>query len=407
MITRRELGSAALLLLARGRRLQAASGLDETLRSALERRKIPAAAAMAATAEKTVWSGAFGKRDSTSGVDVTTGSIFAIASMTKALTSTAAMQQVEAGKLTLDEPVSRHLPQLGKLKVLRGFDRDTGKPILRPAAKPVTLRRLLTHTSGFAYDTWDENMFRYTKLTGPTAPGTVPPLMFEPGTRWQYGTGVDWAGRLVEALSGQSLEEYFQGRILQPLGMKDTSYILPPEKFDRLVSAWRRGSDGSLAQDPRKQPDPPKSFNGGGGLYSTVGDYTRFMQMILRRGRGSGGERILEAKTVDLMATNQIGRLSAGKMKSFRPEASSDVQFHPGFTDGFGLGFLINGTAYEGGRSAGSLAWAGIDNTFFWIDPRRGLCAVLMMQFLPFVNKDAIAVLNDFERAVYATVVAG
>ena len=175
MITRRELSSAALLLLARGQRLRAASGLEETLRSALERRKISAAAAMAATAEKTIWSGAFGKRDSASGVDVTTGSIFAIASMTKAITSTAALQLVEAGKVTLDEPVARHLPQLGKLEVLHGFDRDSGKPILRAAAKPVTLRRLLTHTSGFAYDTWDENMFRYTKQAGPAAPGTVPP----------------------------------------------------------------------------------------------------------------------------------------------------------------------------------------------------------------------------------------
>ena len=358
---------------------------------------------MVADAENAIWSGAFGKRDAASDVEVATGSIFGIASMTKAITSTAALRLVEAGKVQLDEPVARHLPKLGGLNVLRGFDQRTGKPILRPAGKPVTLRHLLTHTSGLVYDTWDGNLFRYLKQAGPVPPGEVPPLMFEPGTRWQYGTGVDWAGRLVEAVSGQNLEQYFQRNILEPLGMKDTSYILPPEKFDRLVSAKRRHSDGSFTEEPRRQPDPPKSFNGGGGLYSTVGDYTRFMQMILRRGRAADGARILDAQTVEIMTANQIGRLSAGKMKSFRPESSADVQFHPGSTDGFGLGFLINATPYQGGRSAGSLAWAGIDNTFFWIDPKRALCAVLMMQFLPFVDPAAMGVLNDFEHAVYAT----
>lgn len=402
-ISRREFGGVALLVGARAGKLLGATSLDETLRGAPERRRVPAAAAMVSTTKKTIYSGAFGKRDSASGVAVTTSSIFAIASMTKAITSTAAMQLVERGKITLDEPVAKHLPQLANLNVLEGFD-GNGKPVLRPAAKPVTLRHLLTHTSGFCYDTWDEQMQKYEAQTPPAAPDAVPPLMFEPGTRWQYGTGVDWAGRLVEAVSGLTLEEYFQRNILGPLEMKDTSYILPPEKFDRLVSTCERQPDGSLKERPRKQPNPPKSFNGGGGLYSTVADYTRFMQMILRRGRGPGKEPILKAESITAMETNQIGSLSAGKMKSFSPDSSADVQFHPGFTDGFGLGFLINQTAYEGGRSAGSLAWAGIFNTFFWIDPRRGLCAVLMMQFLPFVDRDAIGVLDDFERAVYGNV---
>ena len=399
--TRRDLGRAALLLLTRAR-MSGAGGIDGVLRSAVERRKVPAATAMVATAERPTYTGAFGKRDSASGVEVTADSIFAIASMTKAVTSTAALQLVDSGKLKLDDPVARHLPQLEKLEVLQGFEPGSGKPILRPAGKPVTLRHLLTHTSGFAYDTWDENMFRYATHTGNAPAGTVPPLMFEPGTRWQYGTSVDWAGRLVEAVSGLTLEEYFQRFILRPLGMKDTSYILPPEKFDRLVSNWQKGSDGTWKEAPRTQPAAPRTFNGGGGLFSTVGDYTRFMQMILRSGRGAGKELILQPKTVAMMTTNQIGALSAGKMKTFRPERSSEVRFHPGFTDGFGLGFLINDTAYQAGRSAGSLAWAGLFNTFYWIDPRRGRCAVLMMQFLPFVDQDAIGVLNDFEQAVYS-----
>jgi CubicO group peptidase (beta-lactamase class C family) len=236
---------------------------------------------------------------------------------------------------------------------------------------------------------------------GVVAPLT--PLMFEPGSRWQYGTSADWSGRLVETVSGLSLEQYFQKNILEPLGMHDTSFLVSAAKFDRLVSEYRRQDDGTLKEDPRALPKPPKAFNGGGGLYSTAPDYVRFMQMILRRGQGPKGEQILQPKTVDMMATNQVGNLSAGKLKTARPAISSDVDFHPGFKDGFGFGFLINSKGYEGGRSAGSLAWAGVANTYFWIDPKKRVAGVIMMQFLPFADKEAIAVLGDFERAVYAS----
>jgi Beta-lactamase class C and other penicillin binding proteins len=228
--------------------------------------------------------------------------------------------------------------------------------------------------------------------------------MSEPGTRWEYGTNIDWTGRLVETVSGQTLEAYFQANILRPLGMQDTGFTVPADKFDRLVSSYQRQADGSLKENPRTPPDAPKSFNGGGGLFSTARDYVRFMQMILHRGRSGRAGQILRPGTVAMMTTNQIGEMSAGKMKTVRPERSSDVDFHPGFTDGFGFGFLINTAAYEGGRSAGSLAWAGIENTFFWIDPQRDLCAVLLMQFLPFCDSEAIGLLRDFERAVYASV---
>ena len=399
-LSRREFAAAITALAAGTKAFAGGTSLDETLRSGLKQRKIPAAAAMVANADHTTYSGAFGKRDSASGLNVTADSIFYIASMTKAITSAAAMQLVEQGKLKLDEPVGKHLPQLGNLKVLDGFQID--KPILRPAAKPVLLRHLLTHTSGFAYDTWDANMRKYTELTGPGAPDAVTPLAFEPGTRWQYGTGLDWTGRLVEAVSGLTLEQYFERNLLSPLGMKDTGFTMTTGKFDRVVSRYQRQSDGSLKEDPRTLPPAPTFFNGGGGLYSTTGDYVRFMQMILRRGRASGGDQILQAKTVDLMCNNQIGALSAGRLKTARPDRSSDVDFHPGFTDKFTYGFLMNPTAYQGGRSAGSLAWAGINNTFYWIDPSKKMCAVLMMQFLPFVDREAVGLLSDFEKAVYA-----
>ena len=394
------------LAVTRSRVFAATSGgakVDDALKSGIERRNIPTAVGMVGDKSKVLYEGAFGTRDS-SGVPIRIDSIFRIASMTKAVTTVAALQLVEQGKLQLDEPASKHLPELATLEVLDGFDPATGKPILRPAKTPVTLRQLLTHTSGFCYDIWDADAFRYTsEMKGKAPSSKIGPLMFEPGKRWQYGQGVDWAGRLVEAVSGLNLEDYFQNNILKPLQMRDTSFVIPESKFDRLVSGYSRQPDGTLKQDPRTAPTPPKTFNGGGGLYSTAGDYVRFMQMILGK-----APACLSAKTLASMGKNQIGDSTAGKMKSYRPDLSSDVDIQPGFTEKWGLGFLINttaysGGAYSGGRSAGSLAWAGLYNTFFWIDPKRSLCAVLMMQFLPFVDKEAVGLLGDFERAVYAT----
>ena len=400
-INRRDFTAMALTLAAR-RSLSAAAGIEETLRAGVETRHIPAAVAAVAGPEKTIYTGAFGSRDS-AGPQAATDSIFSIASMTKAITTVAALQLVEHGKLKLDEPVAKHLPQLSNLQVLSGFD-SGGKPILHPAGRPVLLKHLLTHTAGFAYAGWDENLQRYNEHFAPkNAAGAPSPLVFEPGTRWEYGTNLDWTGRLVEAVSGTTLEDYFQRHILQPLGMRDTSYILAHEKFDRLVSNGQRQSDGSLKESPRQPPAAPKSFNGGGGLYSTVGDYVRFMQMILGRGSAPGGVRILSPKLVAEMTSNQIGSIPAGILRTTDPARSADVDFHPGARDGFSYGFLINSTAHEGGRSAGSLAWAGLYNTFFWIDPSRQVCATIMMQFLPFCDPQATGLLRDFEHAVYAS----
>jgi methyl acetate hydrolase len=405
-LNRRQFSAALIALGAQPRGMWAAdSSITETLRTSLAQHKIPACVAMVATPEKVTYSGSFGTRDTKSGMKVNLGSIFAIASMTKPVTSVAAMQLVERGKLKLDVPASTYIPALGTLQVLHGFE-ASGKPILKPATKPVTLRTLLTHTSGFAYDTWFADMVRWEKATNTSLPlGTVAPLtplMFEPGSRWQYGTSADWSGRLVETVSGMTLEEYFQQNIFGPLNIVDTSFIVQPAKFDRLVALYRRDPAGVLVEQPRVLPPPPKMDNGGGGLYGTAPDYIRFTQMILHRGAAPGGKVILKPETVDMMATNQIGGLGAGKLKTARPDISSDVDFHPGFKDGWGFGFLINSQPYDGGRSAGSLAWAGAMNTYFWIDPHKHMSAVIMMQFLPFADKDAVAVLRDFEHAVYA-----
>jgi len=395
-LTRRKFAGLTLSLTTAARRAaKPDAALQTTLAASVKEHNIPAAAAMVASDSRILYQGAFGERDPDSHVAITSQSLFRIASMTKPVTALSAMQLVERGKIKLDEPVAKYLPELEKLQVLDGFTAD-GQPKLRPAASPVLLRHLLTHTSGFAYDNWDAEQLRYTEYlekTKATRPRVLP-LSFDPGTQWRYGTSMDWAGRLVEAVSGQTLEAWFQHEIFQPLGMKDTSFIVPREKFERLVS---------LKDQPRKQPDVPKSFNGGGGLYSTTEDYVKFMQMILRRGAARKG-RIARAETIDLMAANHVGELSAGKLKTAKPTYSSDMDMHPGHRDGFGYGFLMNAEDYDAGRAAGSLAWAGIYNTFFWIDPHRRTCAVLMMQFLPFCDSQAMAVLRDFEKGAYGAV---
>jgi CubicO group peptidase (beta-lactamase class C family) len=373
--------------------------VDEVLRSGIARRKIPAAVGSIADKRKTLYTGAFGVRDA-SGVAISLDSIFRIASMTKPVTTVAALQLVEQGKIDLSEPVGKHLPQLANPDVLEGFD-GSGKPILRPARTPITLHHLLTQTSGLCYGVWDEQMFRYSSLKLESVPGKAGPLMFEPGTRWQYGQGTAWAARLVEAMTGATLEDYFQEKILRPLGMQDTSYIFPEAKFERLAANYQRQANGELKPNDRQVPSRPTSFNGDGGLYSTSADYVRFMQMFLNRGTGNNGGRILKQRTVESMFRNQIGALSAGKMRSFQPNASADVDLQPGHTQKWGFGFLINTTPYAGGRSAGSGAWGGINNTLFWIDPKRDRCGVLMMQYLPFVEKEAVGLLGDFEKAAY------
>jgi CubicO group peptidase (beta-lactamase class C family) len=396
-ITRRELGSVALAIGAQSRNLLAANSIDSVLLSGLKRRNLPAVTAMAGSASAITYSGAFGTRDAVSGVSITPESIFAIASMTKAVTSAAAMQLVEQGKLRLDEPASSYLPELGKLQILDGID-SSGKPTLRPAMKPVTLRQLLTHTSGFVYDIWHESMAKFSSSGG----DATHVLAFEPGTNWHYGPSTFWAGRMVEAVSGLDLEKYLQRNILAPLGMKDTTFILPKDRYERLVGRYQRDTSGSLTPVARSAPKPPTEYRGDGGLFSTAPDYLKFTQMILKRGLGPGGEPILQEKTVALMSANGTGQMAAGRLKSFRPSLSNDVDFHPGHDDRYTLGFLMNPEAVAGARSAGSLAWAGLYNTYYWIDPHRNMCGVIMMQLLPFADTEAVGLLNDFQHAVYS-----
>jgi len=325
--------------------------------------------------------------------------VFAIASMTKLLTSVAAMQLVERGKLTLDEPAARIDPTLESPQVLDGFD-ARGTPQLRTARKPVTLRHLLTHTSGFSYQLWDANVLRYGKVarTDPALPRA--PLMFDPDTRWAYGGSLDRVGRLVEIASAQTLERYFRDNITGPLGMHDTGYAITDAQRARQANLHLRKGDGTLVAQPLVKQAEPKQFSGGGGIKSTAPDYLALLQAILNGG-GLPGKRILQPQTVERMSTNQIGDIGAGILKTTNPALSDDVDFFPGVRLRWGLAGMINIDPVREGRAVGSQTWAGLYNTYYWIDPASRLAGVIMMQILPFADRRALNVYRQFERGIY------
>jgi CubicO group peptidase (beta-lactamase class C family) len=338
--------------------------------------------------------------------DMTVDTVIWLASMTKAITSVAAMQLVERRQLSLDEPLSKHLPELGEVQVLDGFD-ESGVPRLRPPRRPITLRHLLTHTAGFAYHIWNADMFRYQRHTGIPAIGECKlitltlPLVFDPGERWHYGINIDWVGRAVERLSGQDLEEYFKEHIFQPLGMSSTSFILSPAQRERLAGMHVREADGSLTVTPFEAEQNPEFYMGGGGLYSTGQDYLRFLRMILGNGELDGA-RVLEPETVAEVNKNQIGDLLVDRLTTSVPGASNDAEFFPGLAKKWGLAYMINAEDAPVGRTAGSLAWAGLANTYYWIEPTRRVAGVLLTQILPFADATVLNLFESFERAIYA-----
>jgi CubicO group peptidase (beta-lactamase class C family) len=379
--------------------------IDAVLRRAAEAKEVPGVVAMAATDKGIFYEGAFGVRDLANSAQMTPDTIFRLASMTKAVTSTAAMQLVEQGRLQLDQPIGNVLPELAAPQVLEGFD-DSGAPRLRPAKRPITLRHLLTHTAGFGYETWDVDLIRYVNVSGTPSTSTGKlaslrlPLVFDPGDRWEYGINLDWAGRAVEAASGQPLEVYFREHIFAPLGMVDTDYVISLAQQSRLVSVHQRQPDDSL--EPVTAPDPPwrEFWSGGGGLYSTGRDYLVFLQMLLNQGRFNGAQ-LLRPETVALMGRNQIGDINAGILKTAMPQRSNDVDFFPGIPCKWGLGYMINTQPGPNGRSAGSLTWAGIFNTYYWLDPQKHVAGVILTQILPFADHKAVKLYGEFESAVY------
>ena len=378
--------------------------LDRILGSAAEAGAVPGVVAVVTDRDGLTYEGGFGERALGSGVAMTPDTVVWIASMTKAVTATAAMQQVERGRLELDAPAKEVIPYLGEVQVLEGFE-NSGEPQLRPPESDITLRQLLTHTAGFSYEIWNTDIVRYQQATGTPMITTcedaalTTPLLFDPGTNWDYGINIDWAGKLVEAVSGQKLGAYLAAEVFEPLGMASTAFKITEDMRARLARIHQRGEDGFEVLD-LEIPQAPEFEMGGGGLYATLGDYARFLRMILNKGEGDHG-RVLEPATVEMMSVNQMGGNRVQPLKTAMPALSNDAEFFPGMPKTWGLSFMINTEAVPTGRSAGSLAWAGLANSYYWIDPAKGIAGAYATQILPFVDVKSLPLFFEFETAVY------
>ena len=386
---------------ARAQNSPGGTAIDTALRGGVERKDVPGVVALLTDRKRVLYQGAFGVADVATGRAVSADALFRIASMTKPITSVAAMQLVEQGRFGLDDPVEKYLPEFANLKVFESFDAASGVYRLRPAARPPTVRHILTHTSGLGYPFTSAILRDFKPQAGESYPFGGP-LLFDPGERWHYGTSTDVVGKLVEKVSGQKLEDYFRAHIFAPLQMSDTSYNVPQEKGSRLVAAQQRAGERMDGAIILQTPQPALTIAepiGGGGLASTASDYGRFMLMLLNGGELDGA-RVLKAETVTLMGQNHIGAVSVPALRTALPR-SADFSFISDGRDKWGLGFLIAADQVPGRRSPGSLSWGGINNTYFWIDPGRGIAGVILMQYLPFADAKALALYDAFERAAY------
>ena len=381
--------------------------IDNCISKAVENKIIPGAVVAVVNQDGLMSLRSHGVRSEANQDPMTGDTVFQIASMTKPITGTACMQAVERGLLALDQPAAEIIPWLGEVQVLEGFAQT--EPILRPPSQPITLRNLLTHTSGFTYEVRNSELATWKDCTGNPGTGSGKldslrqPLSFDPGTRWEYGIGIDWAGQLLEVVSDLSLAEWMHEEIFDPLAMTSTAYDCRPDMQDRRAATHVLNGDTWKALVSSGEKRTVEFDSGGGGLFSTVTDYAKFMQMLLRGGE-LAGRRLLSPQTVSLMSTNSMGDLRVSPVVSQNQKVSSDFEFMPGTPKSWGLTFQINEENVQGGRQAGSLSWAGLCNTHFWVDPKAGLGALLMTQTLPFMIPRVATLLKQLERAIYETV---
>lgn len=377
--------------------------LDELVKSG---KAPPGAAAIAVNERGTIYQGVAGVMGVGRPELMKIDTIFWYASMTKALVSVGAMQLVEQGRIKLDAPVRDVLPGLAEPQVLVGFNPD-GTAKLRPAAKPITARHLLTHTSGLGYNWANGDILRY--LETHDLPDLIhclkrslhQPLLAEPGEKWEYGISIDWVGELIAAVAGQSLRDYLRENVFDPLGMTDTDFIQTDAQRKRRATVHQKLPDDTIVPIEHEVAQKPEFFMGGGGLCGTTPDYAAFIQMMLAGGKSKDGRAVLRPETVALMGQNSIGSLQAGELKTVMPNLANDTNFFPGMRQGWGLSFLINLERSAEGRNPGSLSWGGLANSYFWIDPTARIGGVIMTQMLPFGDPVVLEAYRAFERAVY------
>ena len=368
--------------------------------------RVPGVVALATNREGNIYEGAAGVRSLGNGAAMTADTICAIFSTTKAIAGTACLQLVEDGRLDLDAPAKNYVPEIGDLQVLDGFD-DNGDPMLRPPKRDVTTRMLLLHTAGFGYDFFNE---KYNKLAEDHGQPSVvtaskaalmTPLLFDPGDEWEYGSNIDWAGQVVEGITGKRLGEVMSERILEPLGMDSTSFDLSGEMRSRMALIHSRADDGSLAPLDFELPPDPEVHMAGHGLYSTVEDYCKFIRMWLNDGMGPGGQRIVSRETVEMAAQNGLGEMKIKGLPGVIPFLSNYAEFFPGMPKSWALTFMINDEDAPTGRPAGALAWAGLANLYYWIDRQNGVGGFWATQIFPFADPTSVVGYLDFETAIY------
>ena len=375
--------------------------ITEVLENGLEEFKIPGFVALVTNSERNIYSEAFGLANVSGAEPMQVNSIFQIASMTKPITSAGLMILVQQGLVELDDNISDHINDLPTFEIFDQVNLESGTFSTKIAKNPITIRQLFTHTSGLAYNF---NSFELAAINQPLFNSERYLLQHEPGEKWTYGPSTNLLGEVIEERSGLGLFEYMQEKLFIPLSMEETFFEVPDSKLTRVVTRHAKvGVDFSELPQPSRVASPEL---GHGGLSSTASDYAKFMRLFLRGGVTDSGIRIFDPSTINLISQNHIGELRAELQPASRPDFAKPFPQRPGI-DTWGLGFQLRGSSELNERSIGSMSWAGIFNTEFWIDLEKNIAAVLMMQYLPFDDEAHIEVLKRFEEAIYTNLDSG